>query len=127
MFCRRSRGTVNKTSLGEVRQYLGLDGVENDKILVVLLSSAEHLVEKVLRAPIREDTPEIVKTAVLFAVWQFYFHRDNKEFSPASLESTVAVMLSDLRRQNFERNKRQTYRGLRDKSRARPVAKRVQD
>jgi hypothetical protein len=92
---------VNKTSLGEVKQYLGLDGAEHDKLLAVFLTSAEHLVEKVLREPIREDTPEIVKTAVLFAVWQFYFHRDNKEFSPASLESTIAVMLSDLRRSGF--------------------------
>ncbi len=92
---------MNKTSLGEVRQYLGLDGGENDKLLAVLLASAEHLVEKVLRKPIESDTPEIVKTAVLFAVWQFYFHRDVKEFDTAGLETTLVVMLSDLRKERF--------------------------
>jgi len=92
---------VNKTTLGEVKQYLGLDGGEDDKLLAVLLSSAEHTVEKVLRQPIRKDTPEIAKTAVLFTVWQLYFHRDNKEFNSAQLETTLAVMLSDLRKKEF--------------------------
>lgn len=92
---------MNKTTIGEVKRYLGLDGVEQDKLLAVFLSSAEHLVEKVLRQPIDADTPEIVKTAILFTVWQFYFHRDNKEFNTAELESTLAVMLSDLRRKQF--------------------------
>ena len=92
---------MNKTSIGEIKQYLGLDGADQDKLLAVLLSSAEHLVEKVLRNPIDADTPEIVKTAVLFTVWQLYFHRDSKEFDTAELETTLAVMLSDLRRKQF--------------------------
>ena len=92
---------MNKTTVGEVKRYLGLDGEEHNQILAVFLASAEHLVEKVLRRPIRKDTPEIVKTAVLFTVWQLYFHRDNKEFDSAALETTLAVMLSDLRRKEF--------------------------
>ena len=92
---------MNKATLGEVKQYLGLDGEEDNRILAVLLSSAEHLVEKVLRKPIRKDTPEIVKTAVLFTAWQLYFNRDNKEFDSAALETTLAVMLSDLRKKEF--------------------------
>lgn len=92
---------MNKVTLGEVKQYLGLDGVEQDKLLAVFLSSAEHIVEKVLREPITENTTEIVKTAVLFTVWQLYFHRDNKEFDTADIETTLAVMLSDIRRKQF--------------------------
>ncbi|MCL2796840.1 MAG: head-tail connector protein [Firmicutes bacterium] len=92
---------MNKVTLGEVKQYIGLDGEDENKILAVLLSAAEHLVEKVLRKPIRKDTPEIVKTAVLFAVWQLYFHRDNAEFKTGELEKTLAVMLSDVRRIQF--------------------------
>lgn len=92
---------MNKTTLGEVKQYLGLDGEDNNKILAVLLSTAEHMVGKVLRRPITEKTPEIAKTAVLFTVWQLYFHRDNDEFDSADLEQTLAVMLSDLRRKEF--------------------------
>lgn len=92
---------MNKVSIGEIKTYLGLDGEEQNKLLAVLLSSAEHTVEKVLRKRITEETPEVAKTAILFLVWQLYFHRDDAEFKIASLESTVAVMLSDIRRKEF--------------------------
>ena len=92
---------MNKVTVSEAKRYLGLDGGEQDKLLAVFISSAEHLVEKVLRQTIDENTPEIVKTAVLFTVWQLYFHRDNKEFDTADIETTLAVMLSDLRRKEF--------------------------
>ena len=92
---------MNKVTVGEVKQYIGLDGEENNKILAVFISTAEHLIEKVLREPITKKTPEIVKTAVLFTVWQLYFHRDNKEFDTRNLEMTLAVMLSDVRRIEF--------------------------
>lgn len=92
---------MNKVTVSEAKRYLGLDGEEQDKLLAVFISSAEHLVEKVLRQTINENTPEIVKTAVLFTVWQMYFHRDNKEFDTAGIETTLAVMLSDLRRKEF--------------------------
>jgi hypothetical protein len=92
---------MNKVTLGEAKQYLGLDGEETNKILSVLLPSAEHIVGKVLRKPIDERTPEIVKAAVLYVVWQLYFNRDNGEFKASEIESTVAVMLSDLRKKEF--------------------------
>jgi hypothetical protein len=92
---------MNKVSLGEIKAYLGLDGEEQNKLLAVFLSSAEHLCEKVLRCSITARTPEIVKTAILFIVWQLYFHRDNAEFKAADIESTVAVMLSDIRKKEF--------------------------
>ena len=92
---------MNKVTVGEAKRFLGLDGEENNQILAVLISSAEHLVEKVLRSPIKKTTPEIVRTAVLFTVWQLYFHRDDKEFDASRLERTLAVMLSDLRRNTF--------------------------
>jgi hypothetical protein len=56
---------MNRVTLGEAKQYLGLDGGEQDKLLSVLLPSAEHIVGKVLRKPVDEKTPEIVKAAVL--------------------------------------------------------------
>ena len=92
---------MNKVSIGEIKAYLGLDGEEQNKLLAVFLSSAEHLCEKVLRKPIDETTPEIAKTAVLYCVWQLYFHRDNSEFKAADIESTVAVMLNDIRKKEF--------------------------
>ena len=92
---------MNKVSIGEIKAYLGLDGEELNGLLSVFLDTAEHLVEKVLRKPITAKTPQVVKTAILFIVWQLYFHRDNKEFNSAQLETTVAVMLSDLRKDVF--------------------------
>lgn len=92
---------MNKVSLGELKMYLGIDGEEQNALLSVFNESAEHIVEKVLRKPITEETPEIVKTAILYIVWQLYFHRDDAEFKAAETESTVAVMLSDVRRQEF--------------------------
>jgi hypothetical protein len=89
---------MNRVTVAEVKRYLGLDGGgEQEALLAAFLNAAEHTVEKVLRKPITDDTPEIVKTAVLYCVWQYYFHRDDGEFNAAGIESTVAVMLSDLR------------------------------
>ena len=92
---------MNKVTVAEVKRYLGLDGEEQNALLAVFLSSAEHTVEKVLRKPIDKKTPEIARTAILYCVWQFYFHRDNTQFKAADLESTLAVMLSDIRRIDF--------------------------
>jgi hypothetical protein len=92
---------MNRVTVADAKRYLGLDGVEQDALLAVFLRTAEHTVEKVLREPITKKTPEIVKTAVLYLVWQYYFHRDNSEFKASDIESTVAVMLSDLRKPKF--------------------------
>lgn len=92
---------MNRLTLDEIKQYIGLDGDENDKILAAMLTSAEHLVKKILRVPIIDNSSEIVKNAVLFTVWQLYFHRDHKDFDSVKLELTLAVMLSDLRKKEF--------------------------
>ena len=85
----------------EAKWYLGLDGTEQDALIATLIDASERTVEKVLRAPITEKTPDSVKVAVLYCLWQFYFHRDNSEFKASSIESTVAVMLSDIRKVEF--------------------------
>lgn len=92
---------MGKISLDEVKNYLGLDGDEQNALLAIILSSAEHTVEKILRRPIRDFDCEIITNAVLITVWQLYFHRDNKELDYAELENTLAVMLSDLRKKEF--------------------------
>lgn len=92
---------MNKVSIAEVKRYLGLDGEEQNALLAVFLKAAEHTVEKVLRQPIDENTPEICRTAVLYCVWQYYFHRENSDFKASELEQTVAVMLSDIRNAMF--------------------------
>ena len=92
---------MEKVSLGEIKAYLGIDGEDYNKILSVFLDAAEHTVEKVLRQPITDETPDIVKTAIMYIVWQLYFHRDEGEFKISEVEKTVALMLSDLRVKEF--------------------------
>lgn len=92
---------MEKISLGEIKTYLGIDGEDYNKILSVFLDTAEHTVEKVLRQPITDETPDIVKTAIMYIVWQLYFHRDEGEFKISEVEKTVALMLSDLRVKEF--------------------------
>lgn len=92
---------MNRVSIAELKVYLGLDGEEQNNLLATLLESAESICEKVLRQPLGEDYPSLVKTAIMYVVWQLYFHRDEKDFNAGSLESTVAVILSDSRRSSF--------------------------
>ena len=92
---------MNKVTIADVKRYLGLDGEEQDTLLAAFLSTAEHTVEKVLRQPLDENTPEICRTALFYCVWQYYFHRDNDEFKASELENTLAVMLSDIRKVEF--------------------------
>ena len=92
---------MNKVSVAEVKRYLCLDGEEQNALLAALISTAEHTVEKVLRRPLDKSTPDIARTAIFYTVWQYYFHRDDKEFDAASIEATLAVMLSDIRKAQF--------------------------
>jgi len=92
---------MNKVTIAEAKRYLGLDGEEQNALLSAFLKAAEHTVEKVLREPITEKTPEVARTAVLYVVWQYYFHRDDGEFRVNEVEKTVAVMLSDIRKARF--------------------------
>jgi hypothetical protein len=91
----------NLPALGEIKQYLGLDGEEYDKLLSVFRDTAVALVEKCLRYKLSDTIPAEVKDAVLFIIWQLYFHRDNDEFHLCNIEKTVAAMLSDIRMQKF--------------------------
>lgn len=92
---------MNKVTIADAKRYLGLDGEEQDALLAAFLGAAEHTVEKVLRQSLDENAPEICRTAILYCVWQYYFHRDNDEFKASDLENTLAVILSDIRKVEF--------------------------
>jgi hypothetical protein len=92
---------MSKVTIGEIKTYLGIDGEDYDKILSVFLDTAVHTVEKVLRRNITEDMSPVVKTAIMYIVWQLYFHRDEQEFKINEVEQTVAIMLSDIRKAEF--------------------------
>lgn len=90
-------------SIEQLKNYLGVDGEEQNTLLSGFLRSAKHIVEKVLRQDLGEmaNQPEIINTAVQFICWQMYFHRDSGEFNMREIEKTVALMLSDLRKEAF--------------------------
>lgn len=90
-------------NLEQLKNYLGVDGGEQDSLLSSFLRSAKYTVEKVLRQSISdlETQPEIINTAVQYICWQLYFHRDATELKMNEIEKTVAVMLSDLRKEAF--------------------------
>ena len=90
-----------QVTIGEIKTYLGIDGEDYDKILSVFLDTAVHTVEKVLRRNITEDMSPVIKTAIMYIVWQLYFHRDEQEFKINEVEQTVAIMLSDIRKAEF--------------------------
>jgi hypothetical protein len=90
-----------QVTIGEIKTYLGIDGEDYDKILSVFLDTAVHTIEKVLRRALSEDDPPVIKTAIMYIVWQLYFHRDDQEFKMTEVEKNVAIMLSDIRKAEF--------------------------
>jgi len=75
-----------QVTIGEIKTYLGIDGEDYDKILSVFLDTAVHTIEKVLRRALSEDDPPVIKTAIMYIVWQLYFHRDDQEFKMTEVE-----------------------------------------
>ena len=90
-------------SVEQLKTYLGVDGEECDALLSGFLRSARHIVEKVLRQDLNEmeQKPEIINTSIQFICWQLYFHRNQGDFNMLEIEKTVALMLSDLRKEAF--------------------------
>lgn len=87
--------------IGEIKSYLGIDGEEQNMLLSSFQESAKHIIEKALRKKIPENPPAIIKTAMLYIIWQLYFHRDDNELKMIEIEKTVALMLSDIREMGF--------------------------
>lgn len=66
-------------TLDEAKQYLRVDGDEENTLITSFISAAEELCEYILRFPLTElaETPEAVKQSVLYAVGNFYEEREN--------------------------------------------------
>ena len=65
-------------TLEEAKLYLRVDGVEDDSLILHLISTAEGICEDVLRRPLveLEPAPEILKTAGLYLVANLYEQRE---------------------------------------------------
>ena len=76
-------------SLEEAKQYLRIDGDEEDALITTFVNTAEELCENILRYPIAELTvvPEAVKQSVLYAAAQFFEQRENVD-----IKTVVEIM-----------------------------------
>ena len=89
------------TDIEEVKLYLHLDTSNEDGLLVSLIESAENLCQDIIRININdfEIVPEIVKTAVLYAVAYLYENREQADFS--ELTNTLKNLLFGVRKEAF--------------------------
>ena len=89
------------TDIEEVKLYLRLDSSNEDDLLVSLIESAENLCQDIIRININdfEIVPEIVKTAVLYAVAYLYENREQADFG--DLTNTLKNLLFGVRKEAF--------------------------
>ena len=89
------------TDIEEVKLYLRLDSSNEDDLLVSLIESAEDLCQDIIRINFNdfEIVPEVVKTAVLYAVVYLYENREQADFG--DLTNTLKNLLFGIRKEAF--------------------------
>ena len=79
-------------TLTEIKEYLRIDGEEENSLLTALLSSAISHSENYLQAPLASETPTPVKQALLILIGHFYEQRAGED-----IPNVVYVLLSPYR------------------------------
>ncbi|SHJ10480.1 head-tail connector protein [Propionispora hippei] len=79
-------------TLTEVKEYLRIDGEEENALLTALLSAAISHSENYLQAPLPSETPTPVKQALLILIGHFYEQRMGED-----IPNVVYVLLSPYR------------------------------
>ena len=79
-------------SLTEIKEYLRIDGEEENSLLTALLSAAISHSENYLQAPMPSETPTPVKQALLILIGHFYEQRAGED-----IPNVVYVLLSPYR------------------------------
>lgn len=76
-------------TLDECKQYMRVDGDDENTLITLFITIAEDLCASILRFPLSEFTeiPETVKQSILFAVANFYEQRENVD-----LKNLIEVM-----------------------------------
>jgi len=66
-------------TLEETKKFLRVDSDDEDALITDFIKASEDICEGVLRFPLSdfEETPELIKQAVLFGVSQFYEFRES--------------------------------------------------
>lgn len=79
-------------TLTEIKEYLRIDGEEENSLLTALLSAAISHSENYLQAPMPSETPTPVKQALLILIGHFYEQRAGED-----IPNVVYVLLSPYR------------------------------
>ncbi|MCI6172534.1 MAG: head-tail connector protein [Selenomonas bovis] len=89
-------------SLDDAREFLRMDGQEDDGVIASLLAAAEALCLDVLRLK-GEEAPDaampVLRTAILYAMAYLYEHRE--EADHARLLLTLRALLAGERKEEF--------------------------
>ena len=90
-------------SLDEVKQYLRVDGSDEDALIESLITAADSLVRDVSRiapeADISEVSKPVMKIAELYAVAYLYEHREEADHHDLAL--TLRALLFGVREAKF--------------------------
>ena len=79
-------------TLAEIKEYLRIDGEEENSLLTALLSAAISHSENYLQAPLPNEVPTPVKQALLILIGHFYEQRMGED-----IPNVVYVLLSPYR------------------------------
>ena len=79
-------------TLAEIKEYLRIDGEEENTLLTALLSAAISHSENYLQAPLPSETPTPIKQALLILIGHFYEQRAGED-----IPNVVYVLLSPYR------------------------------
>lgn len=88
-------------TLAEAKEYLRIDGEDEDTLIEMLLKAAQGLCEDVSRLETGEfeAADEVAKIAVLFTLGYFYEHREEADHKNLSL--TLRSLLGGCRKAAF--------------------------
>nr|DAP50967.1 MAG TPA: Head Tail Connector Protein [Caudoviricetes sp.] len=89
-------------SLDDAREFLRMDGREDDGVIASLLAAAEALCLDVLRlkgAEVQETALPVLRTGILYATAYLYEHRE--EADHARLLLTLRALLAGARKEEF--------------------------
>ena len=88
-------------SLVEAKEYLRIDGDDEDEIIITLLDSARSLVSRVSRIDdedLDEDEPEI-RIGILYSLAYLYEHREDADYHDLTL--MLRYLLAGVRKAAF--------------------------
>lgn len=88
-------------TLEEAKLYLRVDSKDEDDYIVKLITLSEKMVKDIGRIDfdICKENPELINSAILYAVGYLYEHRDDADYK--GLTETLKYLLFQVRKEVF--------------------------